>query len=82
MKRKVIITLEFNPADYLGVNPENDTEIKELFLEVIRGRTDFPDKSNIEISVVPRPKRSKRCIECGRMTNDPNCCQNDEDLWK
>lgn len=82
MKRKVIITLEFRPVEYLGVNPKDDTKIKELVSAMIKGHADFPDESKVKISVIPRSQRSRRCVECGLMTNDPNCCQNDEELWK
>lgn len=28
------------------------------------------------------PKPPVKCFECGLMSDDPRCCQNDEDLWK
>lgn len=28
------------------------------------------------------PKPAVKCDECGLMSDDPRCCQNDQDLWK
>ena len=39
------------------------------------------DQITVEVSKLPPPTPVK-CPDCGLMSNDSRCCQNDQDLWK
>ena len=69
-------------SDWQELTKEMRKQLKPHGLTVkVRTKRQWCDSVAVEVSRIPPPKPVK-CPDCGLMSNDQRCCQNDQDLWK
>jgi len=69
-------------SDWKGITRELRKQLSPHGLTVkIHTKRQWSDCVAVEVSKIPPPKPVK-CLDCGLMSNDSRCCQNDEELWK
>lgn len=69
-------------SEYREIAKELRRQLKPYGLTVkFRSSREWCDQIAVEVSKLPPPAPVK-CGDCGLMSNDPRCCQNDQDLWK